>query len=109
MDSYFQLLLHTYEAMICCANEHVFAGYYSEESRKIAEELLNEEAEAENNGTDEGGEWIEVGAATRVRHLQNIAEPTSAAAEGNATGRDPHLIRKRKKHPRKVDPANRRV
>ncbi|VDK85503.1 unnamed protein product, partial [Onchocerca ochengi] len=46
-DRFPQLLQHTYNAMICCANEHAFTRYYSEEERKMAEKLAIEMAASE--------------------------------------------------------------
>ncbi|KAM3718507.1 Serine/threonine-protein kinase/endoribonuclease ire-1 [Dirofilaria immitis] len=46
-DRFPQLLQHTYDAMICCANEHAFSRYYSEEARKKADEFAVEMAASE--------------------------------------------------------------
>ncbi|VIO94647.1 PQQ enzyme repeat family protein [Brugia malayi] len=46
-DRFPQLLQHTYDAMICCANEHAFSRYYSEEARKKADEFVAEMAASE--------------------------------------------------------------
>ncbi|EJW86743.1 ribonuclease 2-5A family protein, partial [Wuchereria bancrofti] len=53
-DRFPQLLQHTYDAMICCANEHAFSRYYSEEARKKADEFAAEMAanEIKESGVD---------------------------------------------------------
>ncbi|VDK83304.1 unnamed protein product [Litomosoides sigmodontis] len=45
-DRFPQLLQHTYDAMSCCANEHAFTKYYSEEARRKADQFAVEMAES---------------------------------------------------------------
>lgn len=56
----FQLLQHTYDAMSCCANEHAFAGYYSEEARKKADEFAVEMASSEIKESEIENKDIEI-------------------------------------------------
>ncbi|KAL3995401.1 Protein kinase domain family protein [Acanthocheilonema viteae] len=60
-DRFPQLLQHTYDAMSCCANEHAFAGYYSEEARKKADELAVEIEESEIKESEVESKEIEIG------------------------------------------------
>ncbi|EFO27881.2 IRE protein kinase [Loa loa] len=115
-DRFPQLLQHTYDAMICCANEHAFARYYSEEARKKADEFAIEmvaseikECEAEMKETEiENKERAtadgpddkesEIGRITADATLQEVgivmAEDPIAAAD------NPHRNRKRRKRPK---------
>uniref|UniRef100_A0A915PLR1 non-specific serine/threonine protein kinase n=1 Tax=Setaria digitata TaxID=48799 RepID=A0A915PLR1_9BILA len=115
-----QLLQHTYEAMICCADEHAFAGYYSEEERKnakdfaikMAEEAVSEikdtsidsnETETEhregesfdNSNKDNPGEEIVVDVALSLRDAETVLTEDPTISTSNR--RNP----KRKKRPKK--------
>uniref|UniRef100_A0A0R3RIT0 non-specific serine/threonine protein kinase n=1 Tax=Elaeophora elaphi TaxID=1147741 RepID=A0A0R3RIT0_9BILA len=64
-DRFPQLLQHTYDAMSCCANEHAFAAYYSEEARKKADEFAIEMAASEMNESEIERKEIEIGIGER--------------------------------------------
>ncbi|CAG9530018.1 unnamed protein product [Cercopithifilaria johnstoni] len=112
-DRFPQLLQHTYDAMRCCANEHVFTRYYSEEERKKADEFAvemaaseikeseNEEVEIENKeretidgpNEDNQDERIMINEPSQEIRAVTADFPTTASGDSRQN-------RKRKKRPK---------